>query len=74
MYNPFTRKNVSLENVFDAINLTEYEIQDKVQKLFDDSQDNDYLEDSIDKLEKDYKLEMFTAGPNGEYMKRLIKK
>ena len=74
--NPFTRKPVTLANVFEEINLDDYRMYEKVSKIFDDSVDNEYLGEEIERLAKDYKLIMLEPNLkiNGAYIKRLIKK
>lgn len=71
--NPYNKRRVTLEETFYIMGLQDYEIYEKVSKLFNDNVDNVYLEDSIDKLEKDYKLVPHKVGPN-VYMKRLEKR
>ena len=74
MINPLDHKVITLGEIFNLIGLEDYEIYEKVSKIFDDSKDNEYLEDSIDKIEKDYSLFVYPESRNGIYLKRLIKR
>jgi len=70
---PFTKKPITLEETFWLMGLNDNEILDKVNKIFKSNEDNVYLEDSIDRLAKDYKLVAHSVGPN-TYLKKLVRK
>lgn len=70
---PFTNTPITLDETFFIIGLRDYEIMDKVSKIFNDNVDNVYLEDTYDKLSRDYNLEINPISPT-QYLKRLVRK
>jgi len=70
---PFTHNPITLDETFYIVGLDDYEIMDKVSKIFNGNVDNVYLEDSYDKLSKDYNLEIHPISQNA-YIKRLVRK
>lgn len=72
--NPITKIPISLEEMFNIIGLEDYEMYDKVSKIFNDNVDNEYLGESVEKISKDYKMIVYPENRNGIYLKRLMKK
>ena len=72
--NPFTKQPITLEEMFNLIGLEDYEMYDKVSKIFDDNVDNEYLGETVDKIAKDYNMTVYPESNNGIYLKKLIKK
>lgn len=70
---PFTHTPITLDETFFIIGLRDYEIMDKVSKIFNDNVDNVYLEDTYDKLSRDYNLTIHPISPTS-YIKRLVRK
>ncbi len=69
--NPYTRKIVTLDEVFSIINLQDVDIQQKVWRLYQTSIPNEFLGDDIYKLAEKYKLvELFPNAP----IKKLVKR
>lgn len=67
--NPYTGQKVTLDDVFELINLTDDDFKQKVWLLFQDKLPNEFLGDLLDKLAENYRLIM----PN-TLIKTLIKK
>lgn len=72
--NEFSKEKITLEEIFYDLGITDLELYDKVKRIFDDSVDNVYLEDTIERLAKDYKLQIEHVLPGGACIKRLIKR
>lgn len=69
--NPATFQRVTLDDIFSLINLDDYDVQQKVWKLFQPSIPNEFLGDDVYKLANKYDLVM--TSPELQ-IKRLIKK
>ncbi len=69
--NPHNGKVVTLDDIFSIINLDDVDIQQKVWKLFQSSEPNEFLEEDLYKIAEKYKLVM--PFPN-DPIKTLIKK
>ena len=75
LINPFTKKPITLENVFDELNLQDYRLYEKVSKIYNDNENNEYLGEDIERIAKDYKMTILPYPMiNGANVKRLIKK
>lgn len=73
IFNPITGKNITLDDIFEAINLEDPELCHKVWKLFQDNQPNDYLGDTVFDIAEKYDLKVFNK-MGDTYFKRLEKK
>lgn len=75
MLNPVTGSNVSLEDMFEFIRLDDWDVMDKVYKIFHEKSVNEYLGDDVFNLAEEYRL---VAIPNSHspigYVKVLEKK
>lgn len=74
---PFSGRTISLEDIFTIINLKDPELMHKVWKLFQENEENEYLDSTIDKLEENYqmKIEGTKEFDQGKvYFKRLYRK
>lgn len=74
---PFSGRVISLEDIFRIINLKDPELMHKVWKIFQKNEVNEYLGDTIDKLEENYRMKVEgTIEKNKEkyYFKRLYRK
>ncbi len=72
-YNPITNEKITLDLIFELIGLDDYDIQNKVWKLFQNNQKNEFLDDDVFKIADKYHLLARPIAKN-TYMKRLIKK
>jgi len=71
--NPYTNKAVTLDDIFEYLNLDDPDICHKTYKIFQDDQNNEYLEKDIFNLAEKYDMQII--GNNGNiYNKKLIKK
>lgn len=71
--NPITGEIVTLDDIFELINLDNCDIQNKVWKCLQSRYKNEFLEDDVYDIAYDYNMIAIPAS-NGAYMKRLIKK
>lgn len=71
--NPMNGKPVTLDDIFECINLDDPDICHKTWKIFNDNQPNEYLGKDMFNLEEKYNMQVFTM-PNNMRIKRLIKK
>ncbi len=70
--NPSNNKKITLEDIFDIINLQDDDIKHKVWKCFQPNVDNDFLGYDVYKIALEYDLQL--REKNGLYLKRLRKK
>ena len=73
MINPYTRKRVTLDDIFSCINLDDDDFCHKVSCLFDNNRSNMYLGNDIFRLAEKYKLDVYGQSGNCA-LKRLVKK
>ena len=77
MINPYTNQPITLDDVFELINLDDYDIMNKVWKLFQENKENEYLEEDVFKIAQDYEMEVIDLpqlrGTN-MYIKKLVRK
>ena len=74
-YNPFTKRPVSLEEIFYQLNLFDYDFNHKVWKLFNEKEPNDYLGKDMFRIADKYNMiALKPSFPNSPYLKKLIKK
>jgi len=70
---PTTGKPVTLDDIFNAINLDDLDICHKVWKIFQDNEKNEYLGDDVYKMADIYDLNLLIPY-NGYYIKKLSRK
>ena len=70
----FTGKRIELDDVFMAIDLDDYDIMNKVWKLFVNDENNEFLGDDLYNLIDKYNLKIIGKIRDNCYVKRLIKK
>lgn len=73
MLHPITRKPVKLEEIFKCLNLDDYDFCQKVWKIFQDNQTNEYLGDDVFRIADKYDMEIY-SGKGNAYVKKLKKK
>lgn len=71
--NPITGEIVTLDDIFELINLDNCDIQNKVWKCLQDKYENEFLEDDVYDIAYDYNMVAFPTA-NKTYLKKLIKK
>lgn len=71
--NPITGRIVTLDDIFECINLENYDIQNKVWKCLQTKYENEFLGDDVYEIAYDYNMIVHKAS-KGNYFKRLIKK
>ena len=71
--NPITREIVTLDDIFEMIGLDDYDVQNKVWKLFQDNKQNEFLGEDVFRIAENYDLLAIPIAKN-TYIKRLIKK
>ena len=71
--NPITNKPFTLEEVFEMIGIEDVDLYNKVNKIFNDEEENEYIGENVEKLEKEYDLKVYASIGSVE-IKRLIKK
>lgn len=72
-YNPFTGKNITLDDIFECLNLNDPDICHKTYKIFNNNQTNEFLDKDILNLAEKYNLQIIYH-TNNNYIKRLVKK
>lgn len=73
VYNPFTGRHLTLEDVFACLNLDDPDLCHKTYKLFNDKESNEFLGKDILNLAEKYDLKVVDIR-NNMYIKRLVKK
>lgn len=71
--NPISKEVVTLDFIFNAIGLDDYDVQNKVWKCFQTNIDNEFLGEDIDNIAEQYKLFAIPIGGNRS-IKKLIRK
>lgn len=73
--NPITNQPFTLEEVLSYIGLDDYDIMNKVWKIFQNNKENEWLGEDVYRLAYEYELQLI-SGPlsDGSYLKKLIKK
>ncbi len=70
--NPRDGKQITLEDIFDVINLQDNDIKHKVWKCFQPNVENDFLGSDVHRIADEYDMQVRPI--NGCYLKRLRKK
>ena len=75
LVNPQSGDKITLDDMFQIIGLKDYDVMNKVWKIFQDKKENEYLGEDVFRIAEDYKLGVFPnqAAP-GVYLKKLIRK
>lgn len=73
MINPMTNKRITLDDVFNMIGLENYDIMNKVWKVFS-NKENEYLGEDVLDLAQEYNMCLVQEVNPKEYIKRLFKK
>lgn len=73
MINPATNEKVTLDFIFEAIGLDDYDIQNKVWKCLQTKYENEFLGDDVYHIADYYDMVTVPVG-NRQYFKQLIKK
>ncbi|MBQ8681372.1 MAG: hypothetical protein IJ509_00450 [Bacilli bacterium] len=68
-----TGKPITLDDIFRCINLNDYDMMNKVWKIFQDNKDNEYLGDDVFRIAEEHQMEI-TPLYNNLYFKRLVRK
>ena len=71
--NPFTRQPISLEEIFNCINLEDVDIMHKVWKIYQENIPNEYLGEDVYKLAENYQIEIHGQSTPNTYLKKLKK-
>ena len=73
--NPMTNTRVTLEDIFISINLHDYDLMDKVWKVFQKNKQNEYLGEDVFRIAEDCKMSVMKNPfvPN-TYVKKLVRK
>ncbi|MDD3452996.1 MAG: hypothetical protein PHN42_01795 [Bacilli bacterium] len=72
---PSTGDIITLEEALYNIGATDYELYDKVKRIFDNNLQNEFLGETLQKLQSDYKLEINQKIYNKDiYFKKLVKR
>ena len=71
---PFTGHRITLDEVFNYIGLEDYDIMNKVWKVFQNDQQNEFLGEDLYHLLDCYKLEILASLGDNQYIKRLVRK
>ena len=75
--NPYTGQKITLDDVFECINLCDYDIMNKVWKIFREDKENEYLGEDVFCLAQDYDMEVLAyphSAKSNFYIKRLVRK
>lgn len=72
---PFTGEKVTFDEIFELINLDDYDVMNKVWKVFQDGYKNEYLGEDVFDIANTYKMEV-RENPlcKGAYVKKLRRK
>lgn len=65
---------ITLDDIFNIIGLEDYDIMNKVWKIFNDKETNEFLGDDLYHLYEEYQLKVIAQVANNQYIKKLIKK
>ncbi len=74
LYNPYTRRTVTVDEIFNTIGLEDDTIKHKVWKCFQPDQENDFLGDDVYRVAEQYKMSIMPQTIGGAYLKKLRKK
>lgn len=72
--NPRTGKVITVDDVFEVINLDDSDICQKVWKAFQPNEENEFLRDDVFKIAEKYNLRIIGRRSDGVYLKQLVKK
>lgn len=72
--NPINGKQVTLEDIFDVINLQDNDVKHKVWKCFQSNVENDFLGSDVYRIADEYDMQLRPSPIAGCYFKRLQKK
>lgn len=67
-------QTITLDDVFYFIGLEDYDIMNKVWKIFNNEVSNEFLGDDLYRLYDNYQLKVLNQVANNQYIKKLIKK
>ena len=73
-FNPFTGRNIAIEDIFQMINLDDPDICHKVWKLFQEKEENEFLRDDVFKIAEKYNVGIVAQRNDGVYIKKFVKK
>lgn len=73
-YNPFTGGTVDLDYVFSSIGLEDYDVMDKVWKVFQNHKENEYLGDDLFHIAEDYHMLVYPKSDGRGSIKQLVRK
>lgn len=72
--NPYTGEMVTVDTIFEAINLDDPDVCHKVWKLFQENEDNEFLRDDVFRIAEKYDMRVVARRKDGLCVKKLIKK
>ena len=73
-YNPYIKRNITLDDIFEQIGLDDNDVKHKVWKCFDDKSDNEFLGSDVDRIADQYKLVIFPQSFGKCYIKKLVRR
>lgn len=73
-FNPYSGRSITLDDIFNQINLQDNDVKHKVWKCFRSDVDNDFLGTDVDRIADQYQMMIYPQSIGGVYIKRLIKK
>lgn len=74
-YHPYLEKNITLDDIFEQINLENDDMKHKIWKLFINNVDNEFLGNTVLDLAEQYELDITPIkGNNRVFLKRLRRK
>ena len=72
--NPYTGLFVTLDDIFESINLTDVDVMHKVWKTFNNQVQNEWLGNDVFRLAEDYSMQIKPSSIKGLYIKSLVRK
>lgn len=73
--NPYTGKIVTIDSLFEHLNLTNYDLMHKVWKIFEENEKNEYLGDVVFDIAEQYNMTSIKMSlPGNIYLKKLTRK
>lgn len=72
--NPYTGEKVTVDTIFEAINLDDQDVCHKVWKLFQENEENEFLRDDVFRIAEKYDMIVVARRRDGLCVKKLIKK
>lgn len=74
MINPFDGKRVTLDDFFGVIGLDDWDVMDKVWRIFHDNKENEYLGDDVFRIAENYTMNVEPNPFQKGYFKELVPK